>query len=170
MKFLYLFLLLFGFTVKNNVVSAHEYFFSFAEITFNQVNKQFEITIEASAHDVEDVMNESGIPIKELEDHYSDTSMIQKIEAFICQGFSIKNNQKNVILHLIGYEVKANGLVNFYFSSEKVDLAPALTFRYDWLMKTLPQQQNKITFKHNNTTKTMVFLPSKTTETIKLTL
>lgn len=170
MKITFLFLLLVGFTVKNNVVSAHEYFFSFAEITFNQVNKQFEITIEASAHDVEDVMNESGISIKELEDHYSDTSMIRKIEAFICQGFSIENDEKNVVLQLIGYEVKANGLVDFYFSSEKVDLAPALTFRYDWMMKIFPQQQNKITFNHNNSTETMVFLPSKTTETIKLTL
>ena len=168
MKIIFLFLLLFGFTVNNSLVAAHEYFFSFAEITYNQANKQFEVTIEASAHDVEDVMNEAGITIKELEDHYSDTSMIRKIETFICQGFAIKNNLENVRLKLIGYEVKANGLVDFYFTSEKVELASTLTFVYDWLMKTFPQQQNKITFIHNNKTQTMVFLPSKTTESITL--
>jgi len=168
MKIGFLFLLLFGFAVNNSFVAAHECFFSFAEITFNQANKQFEVSIEASAHDVEDVMNEYGIPIKELEDHYSDTSMIRKIESFICQGFAILNNQKNVQLKLIGYEVKANGLVDFYFTSEKIELATSLTFRYDWLMQSLPQQQNKITFSYNNKTQTMVFLPSKTTETITL--
>lgn len=168
MKITCLLLIIIGFVVKNNPVAAHEYFFSFAEISFNHSNKQFEITIEASAHDVEDVMNEIGIPIKELEDHYSDTSMIRKIETFICEGFAIQNDQKNVRLNLIGFEVKMNGLVDFYFTSEKVELANLLTFRYDWLMKTLPQQQNKITFTHNNKTKTMVFLPSKTTETITL--
>lgn len=168
MKITFFFLFLFGFIVNNSFVAAHEYFFSFAEITFNEANKQFEGTIEASAHDVEDVMNESGIQIKELEDHYSDTNMIRKIESFICQGFVIQNNQKNVRLKLIGYEVKANGLVDFYFTSEKIELATSLTFRYDWLMQTLPQQQNKITFSYNNKTQTMVFLPSKTTETITL--
>jgi hypothetical protein len=156
MKTLFVILLFAAVSFTGN---AHEYFFAFAEMEYNMASKSFEITLEGSAHDVEDVMNETGIPIKELEDHYTDKTMLAKIEAFINKGFTITSGGITPHLHLSGYEVKPTGLVYFYLASDQVGLTTEIDIQFDWLMDTLPQQQNKITLSHAHQQYTAVFLP-----------
>ena len=63
-----------------------------------------------------------------------------------CKGFQLKNNGNNIALNCVGYEVLPNGLTHFYFHSNNL---PALTFmevRFDLLMDTFPEQQNKLTY------------------------
>ena len=44
----------FLFIICNSFASmAHEYFFSFAEMEYNDVTRKFEITITATTHDIE---------------------------------------------------------------------------------------------------------------------
>lgn len=148
---------------------AHDYFFAFAELDYNSTEKCFEITLEGSAHDVEDVLNESGIPIKELEDHYTDQTMLAKIESFINTGFTLTSGTTTTNLKLIGMEVKTNGMVYFYLKSSPIELIDKkITVRFDWLMDALPQQQNKITLRYNNQKYTAVFLPTKRSEILEL--
>jgi len=146
---------------------SHEYFFAFAEMDYNKADRCFEITLEGSAHDVEDVMNETGIAIKELEDHYTDAVMLAKIEAFINNGFTLASGGKTTSLKLMGMEVKTNGMVYFYLRSEVIELTSKLDVRFDWLMDALPQQQNKITIRIGEQKYTAVFLPGKRTETLE---
>lgn len=164
MKSLLLFLLL----SLSSSTFAHEYFFAFVELDFNEEKKVFEATLTASAHDVEDVLNEVGIPIKELEDHYIDKEMIQKLESFILKHFEVNSNG-NVTFKLIGFEVNKQGLVNFYFSSTPTELpSKELTVKFDFLMDQLEQQQNKLTFLTKPEAKTIVFLQNSRTQTIVL--
>lgn len=148
-------------------LQAHEYFFAFAEVNYNATEKVFEITLEGSAHDVEDVLNETGIAIRELEDHYKDSTMLSKLEKFICAGLKIKTGRE-LKLHLQGYEVDTKGLVYFYLKSEPDENFRSVTFTFDWLMDALPQQQNKITLSIHSRKYTCVFLSAKRTETVEL--
>jgi hypothetical protein len=156
------------FTLLQFTLQAHEYFFAFAEVEYNTSKRCFEVTIEASAHDVEDVMNEVGISIQELEDHYSDSSMILRIQDFIHKGFQISSGDHSATLLLKGFEVSNTGMVSFYLESAPIDLGKEVVFRFDWLMDQLPQQQNKVTFKYNQQVFTSVFLPGKRSDTIPL--
>jgi len=158
-------LLLFTFFATSSF--AHEYFFAFAEMDYNKTDNSFEITLEGSAHDVEDVMNESGIPIKELEDHYTDQAMLARIEAFINKGYTISSGGKPAALKLQGMEVKTNGLVYFYLKSEPIELTKTIDITFNWLMDVLPQQQNKLTLRYNDQKYTAVFLPGKPFATIE---
>jgi hypothetical protein len=148
--------------------NAHEYFFAFAEMEYNAASRSMEITLEGSAHDIEDVLNETGIPVKELEDHYTDAEMLAKLERFINNGLQITSGGKTPHLSLKGYEVKPTGLVYFYLVSDQVELTETIDVRFDWLMDTLPKQQNKITLTHNHQHYTAVFLPHQRTSSIKL--
>lgn len=147
---------------------AHEYFFAFAEIDYNESTRSFEITLEGSAHDVEDVLNESGIAIKELEDHYKDAEMLSRIEGFIQKGFAIYSGTSSAVLRLEGMEVQPNGLVRFYIKSDPIAVGNSLTVQFDWLMDVLPKQQNKLTLSYRNEKYTAVFLPHERKSTIQL--
>ncbi|MFN5982152.1 MAG: DUF6702 family protein [Fluviicola sp.] len=164
MKSLLLFLLL----SLSSSTFAHEYFFAFVELDFNEEKKLFEATLTASAHDVEDVLNEVGISIKELEDHYTDKVMIEKLESFITKQFQVNSNG-NVAFKLIGFEVNKQGLVNFYLSSNTTEVpSKEITIKFDFLMDQLDQQQNKLTFITEPEAKTVVFLQNSRTQTIVL--
>lgn len=147
--------------------SAHEYFFAFAEVAYNSDKGAFEITIEASAHDTEDALNESGITIKELEDHYTDSVMLSRIEGFINEGFTLTTGGTTGKLTLEGMEVFPNGLVFFYLSSAPVALGESVDVQFDWLMDALPKQQNKITLEVRQQKYTAVFVENKRKSTIK---
>ncbi len=147
---------------------AHNYFFAFVELDFNENKNLFEATLTASAHDLEDVLNEVGIPVKELEDHYSDSVMSQKIESFILDHFTVYSNGK-VVFKLVGFEVNKQGLVNFYFTSTSCGIPEkTIEIRFDFLMDQLPEQQNKLTYLTDKEQKTTIFLQNKRTQIIQL--
>ena len=149
------------------VTQAHEYFFAFAEVEYNATAKCLEITVQGSAHDVEDVLNESGIPIKELEDHYTDSLMLLKLESFINKGLVFSSNGMATQLSLKGYEVKTNGMVYFYLASTEFTPVKSIDIQFDWLMNVLEQQQNKLTFNYLNHKYNAVFLPQQRRFTIQ---
>lgn len=161
-------LLLFSLIFISFSSSAHEYFFAFAEVNYNATESVIEATVISSAHETEDALNSMGIEIKELEDHYKDTVMIAKLEAFLNEGFSMSEKGTDIQFKLIGFEVDNRGMVNFYLKSEKVNPPTEYTVFFDLLMDQFPEQQNKVLFTHNNKTTTAVFLPGKRSEIIKL--
>jgi hypothetical protein len=149
------------------MANAHSYFFAFAEMEYNSSNRKYEVAIEASAHDVEDVLNAVGIPIKELEDHYHDSIMIQKLEQFILNGFDIQSSNQKVLFQLEAFDVQSSGMVVFYLSSTPMEWLAEFTVRFDWLMDQLPEQQNKLTIKYQHQLTTVAFLPSKRNNLIR---
>lgn len=160
--------LLLLFACFSTFAGAHEYFFAFAEVSYNDKDEVLEATIISSAHETEDALNLSGIEIKELEDHYNDTEMKAKLEKFVLSGFSMTQDSKLINFKLIGFEVDKRGMVNFYFKSEKASAPTPYSVTFDLLMDQFPDQQNKIVFTRDKKTTTAVFYVNKRTEIIKL--
>jgi hypothetical protein len=161
-------ILLISFISLSFGAAAHEYFFAFAEVNHNDKSGKLEATVISSAHETEDALNIIGITIKELEDHYNDSVMIQKLEAFINEGFSMQFGDVKAQFELIGYEVNTKGMVQFYLVSQFITLTDSYTASFDLLMDQFPDQQNKLLFNSGKKEQTAVFLPNKRSEIIKL--
>lgn len=147
--------------------NAHEYYFAFAEVEYNQSAKKLEISLEISAHDLEAEMKQSGISFeKHIEDQTKNADFKKQLEAHIAKGFTISTNNSPVPLKLIGFDVMPTGLLYAYFESEPFELVEPLSITFDLLMESFPDQQNKVTFIRNNNKQTAVFLPTKPTEVI----
>ena len=135
--------------------NAHEYYFAFAEVEYNQSDKKLEITLEISAHDLEAEMKKSGIRFeKHIEDQTKNADFKKQLESHITKGFSISANNSPIPLKLIGFDVLPTGLLYAYFESSPLELNQALSFKFDLLMESFPDQQNKITFIRNNNKQT----------------
>jgi|TARA_R110000737_G_scaffold223373_2_gene238379 hypothetical protein len=140
---------------------AHEYFFGFAELSYNSTDQVIEGTLMLSTHDLEEWFQIKKLPVKELEDHVSDEKLIQQMASTLFSEFKIKNNGTSLKLQLIGYEVLPNGMTNFYFHSNKTEKPQKLDFTFDLMMNELPKQQNKITYLDKQKSYTAVFVSTK---------
>lgn len=148
--------------------SAHEYFFAFAEVEYNVMQEQLEGTLIFSAHDLEDVLLKKGIISGKLDKIQHDSASIVAISNFLFSEFQFTNVQKKVSLIGLDFFLTRNGLIEFYFKSEKIKLEKEFELEFSNLMDEFPQQQNKITFIYNGNKQTASFLNDKRKQ--KLTL
>lgn len=146
------------FLLLTTIGRAHDYFFAFAEMEYNNKKEIFEVTLESAAHDVVHGLQNDAVSITDLSKHYNDSAMNVAIEVFINKHFSLSSGDQQVQFHLDGYEVLRNGLVLFYLSSDKIQPEADITCRFDWLMNEFPDQQNKLTLTIYNQKYTAVFL------------
>ncbi len=148
---------------------AHEYYFAFGEIEYNEATKKFEITLEMSAHDVESDLKRTGVTLdKHIEDQTQNKDFRKQLETYLLKGFSISNNNSPINLSLVGFDVLPNGQLYVYLESSQIELNKQLHFKFDLLMELFPNQQNKITLIYQKRKQTAVFLPTKPTEIITL--
>lgn len=154
------------FLLLTTVGRAHDYFFAFAEVEYNAEKGVFEITLESTAHDVVRALQSEDISITDLSKHYTDSTMNRAIETSVNKHLALSSGLQTTTLHLDGYEVMRNGLVLFYLSSDKIHPEKGITFRFDWLMQTFSEQQNKITLNINNQKYTAVFMNRQPVVTI----
>ncbi len=149
--------------------NAHEYYFAFGEVEYNESTKKLEISLEMSAHDAEFDMKKAGFVFdKHIEDQSKNPEFKKQLETYLVRGFKITNNDLALSLTLIGYDVSSNGQLYAYMESAPAVLDTKLTFCFNLLMESFPNQQNKITFIRNKQKQTAVFLPTKPTEVITL--
>lgn len=150
-------------------VQAHEYYFAFGEIEYNETTKKFEITLEMSAHDVESDLKRTGVTLdKHIEDQAQNKVFKKQLETYLLNGFSISSGHSPINLSLMGFDVLPNGQLYAYLESSQIELDKELHFKFDLLMELFPNQQNKITLIHQKRKQTAVFLPTKPTEIITL--
>lgn len=166
MKKLWLFCL---FSLALFSVQAHEYYFAFGEIEYNEATKRFEITLEMSAHDVEFDLKKTGVTLdKHIEDQIQNKEFKKQLEVYLLNGFSISSGSSPVNFSLMGFDVLPNGQLYAYLESAQIEPDKELRFKFDLLMDSFPNQQNKITLIHQKRKQTAVFLPTKPTEIITL--
>ena len=137
---------------------SHDYYFAFSEMEYNVKSRKFELTLIVSTHDIEHWLQNKGLDVKELEDIQTDTVMQNKIGSNLLDGFSVVMNTLNIDFRSSGYEVKTNGLTEFYFSSSEIDIKSPISVTFDLLMDEYEQQQNKLTFIYNSKKQTFPFL------------
>ncbi len=128
---------------------AHEYYFAFAEAQYNHTTKRIELSLSVSTHDIEHYLQDKGVKVKELEDFQSDTLMQKEFSIELLKGISFSINSSVIGYKLIGYQVNKNGLTDFFFQSEVIELSNEIKVRFDLLMNQYKEQQNKMTFIYN---------------------
>jgi hypothetical protein len=149
-------------------VVAHEYYFGFAEMQYNPVNKTLEATIVLTAHDLELVLEQKGIHLKNLELSEKDSLTISKVFSILGETFTVIVGNQKAIFKPLGFEVNRIGQINIYIFAENINLLNSIDITFSTLMDSFPLQQNKLTFIHENNSYTAVFLPNKKSEIIKL--
>lgn len=152
----------------SNFSFAHNYYFSFAEVEYNDFCGCFESSITVTTHDFEQVLRKKKLLNKNLESSLNDYQLKQKIESLINEGFQIKLDNKNVEFHLEGNEIGLNGLTTFYLSSKPIQLSNELHFSYSLLMNEFPEEQNKLTFIFRGEKTTLNFIANQISHSIIL--
>lgn len=136
---------------------AHEYYFGFAEVEYNDFSQQFEITLTLSAHDTEKVFKEQNIFNKALEQLSDDPKGQYNIVKYLSEHFQLISNSEPLSMELDGSEVMKNGVVNFYLHSSPTEFKENLECRFDLFMDVFPDQENKITLLHKGKSSTIAF-------------
>jgi len=165
MKFIFLFISSFLLSIS---AWSHSYYFGFAEIQYNEINRTLETTIVLSAHDLEDVLMKSKAIDKSLEFLINDSLANLEIEKFILNSFELAFDNQIADFHLLGYEISKTGMIQIYLLAENIVLKEKIDITFSTMMDVYEAQQNKLTFIQNNKKQTMVFLQNQKSSVIHL--
>lgn len=152
----------------SSFASAHNYYFGFAEMQYNELNRTLETTVVLSAHDLEDVLLRKGTISKSLEYLTSDEAALAAVAAEVLKDFHVKAGGKAVAFRALGFEITRNGMIQLYLLAENVAPAKTYDITFACLMEVFPEQQNKITFICQSQKYSAVFLPHQRSATIAI--
>ena len=148
---------------------AHEFYFAYAEIAYNELNARFEGTIIFTTHDLERTLEPKGTLIGKFEKLDEGSEELRLIENYINQHFQIiygcalDSNAVDALcmskFTLEGLATQLNGTIECYISSSVAALYNPVQFKFDALMEQFAAQQNKLTFTYRNQKETLSFLP-----------
>lgn len=147
---------------------SHDFYFSFAEVELDEFNGKIEVTLTATTHDIEKELRIEKSPIQQISGNENDSTFRSLLENKINSGLIIQLNGTQPTLKLEGIEVMLNGVTNLYLSGDLPETINQLDVYFGFLMKTFPDQQNKMTLVYRGKKKTFVFLPTMTKQTFKL--
>lgn len=159
---------------------AHKFYFAFAEVEYNEMNKTLEATIIASAHDVEFVLKEKDVISKSLDEAKKNKKEYYAINDFLNKNFCVHTSDSlssitldsalppQLEFDLDGFEVLLNGDVQFYLSAKIQNHVNQFYVKFDFLMDKFPDQQNKLTFRYRDKKFTYNFLTTTRKQLIKL--
>lgn len=154
--------------ISQSVAFGHDYFFAFSEVQYNHFRQKFEVTVVASAHDLDYMWRDSELNSDVISDLRVDSEEFRLVEEFVNEGFQLNSPKDRIKLRIIGIESLLNGVVNFYLESYEVPLPKELHVTFDLLMDEFPQQQNKMTLYIGEHTYTKAFLQNERKHTLKL--
>jgi hypothetical protein len=159
------FLMVFAFSVTS---FAHEFYFAYAELTYNELQKRFEGTIIFTTHDLERAIEPKGTLIGKFEKLDETSAELKLIEHYINEHFQINygcaldSNAADAICKsqftLEGIVTQLNGTIECYVSSTAGALYNPVQFKFDALMERNANQQNKLTFIYRDQKETLSFL------------
>lgn len=147
---------------------SHEFYFSYAEVELDELNGKIEVTIIATTHDIEKELRNENSPIQQISGNEKDSTFRSILENKINTDLTIQLNGTQTKLKLEGIEVMLNGVTNIYLSGELSGTLNQIEVYFGFLMKTFPDQQNKMTLVYRGKKKTFVFLPNMPKQTFKL--
>ena len=164
----------------SSISFAHNYYFAFAEVEYNEMNRSLEATIIASAHDVESVLRENDVISKSLDyakknkkEYYAINDFINKIfSVYVADSlsdFALDSSLPPQLEFVLdGFEVLLNGDIQFYLSTKIQNPINQFQIKFDLLMDKFPEQQNKLTFRFRNKKLTHNYLTTNRIQLIKL--
>lgn len=150
---------------------AHEFYFAYAEIAYNEMNQRFEGTLIFTTHDLERAIEPKGSLIGKFEKLDERSAELKLIEQYvnahfrITYGCAMDSNAVDAIclsqFTLDGMVTQLNGTIECYISCAAPVLYNPISFQFDALMEAFANQQNKLTFIYRNQKETFSFLPSE---------
>jgi len=175
------FVLVFILTLScNSKVLAHEFYFAYAELTYNELAKRFEGTIIFTTHDLEKALEPKGSLMGKLESSDESSPIRTILENYINQhlqityGCALDSNAIDAICKskfiLEGIVPHLNGTVECFISSPSTAFYPPLSAQFSALTEVFAGQQNKLTFIYRQEKQTLNFIPGKLIQNIPLKL
>ena len=166
-KSVYLLCVLFAFFSLE--LRAHDTYFAFAEVKYNDLNGTLEATLTLSTHDLDRILQEKEIIKGALSSIPMDSILVSSISVLVNSSFyfSLPDNQP-ILWEIEGIENTLTGTTNIYMSSAIEKVTDAFSVHFDIFMDRYPEQQNKMTFIYHENKTTRVFLNSQRTDTFKL--
>lgn len=154
---------------------AHKFYFAFAEVEYNENSSKLEATLTVTAHDFEEYMKKFGAIEGSLDSAFLDTARLKLIEKEINKHFAFRNDLKsdqptkmNSDFSIEGYHILMNGNLEIYMSCDVLKPEYVLSVNFDLLMNEFPDQQNKLTFIHKGSKKTLNFTSNNPIQLIDL--
>lgn len=167
LKVLFSLLIVFSLVPK---LYAHEFYFAYAEINYNEMNGRFEGTLIFSTHDLERAIEPKGTLIGKFEKLDETSAELKLIESYLNQHFQITygcaldSNAIDAIctskFTLEGIVTQLNGTIECYISASARAFYNPVQFKFTALMEQFPAQQNKLTFTYRDQKETLTFLRS----------
>ena len=154
----FLLVVLLGFS---SLARAHDYYFAFAEVDYNELTEEMHASVIASTHDLEYMLRSKGILSKDLASYAENKEVIHTIQTEIQKGFGFRFSGEQKTLEFEGMELLLTGNTQFYFSLKQVKSLERVSVKFDFMMDVFKEQQNKMTLIYRNSKTTFVFLTSQ---------
>jgi hypothetical protein len=141
-------------------LKAHEYYFAFAEVEYNEKTSRIEATLIVTAHDFELYLIKRKIINTSIEKVLLDSSQVLGLMTEINNHFKIDYDTSNKLLQidsngfsfnaetfeLDGYNLRLDGNLELYLSKNMDKNPKKLIFTFNLMMNEFLGQQNKLTF------------------------
>jgi len=137
--------------------AAHTYFFGVSELNLSKTSKQIEVIHQFTAHDIENSITE----LKQIHFSAEHPKYDQYIQNYFEKHFSLEQNNKKVLLHWIGFEIKRGQLFAYQESSNKNFLGH-LMVKNTILVDTYTKQINIVNYQDLTLAPTVKFRGSLT--------
>jgi len=149
-------------------LSAHPFYFSYAEIEYNEFCNCFEGFISLSSHDFEELLNEEKNIKTNISKAMNDSLLKKEISEILNSGLSFSAGRQEIRIQLEGYESEMNGLTRFYFKTQPFKNSQEIIVEFDLFMEKYKEQQNKLTIIQRDNKETFDFLIQEKTKLIKI--
>lgn len=172
----------------SNRAHAHEFYFAYAEIAYNELSNRFEGTLIFTTHDLERALAPNGSLIGKLENSDESSPIRAQLEKYINQhlnisyGCALDSNafdafcQTDFILE--GIAPQLNGTIECFVSAPArlvyipthfgLPYLTTLQVQFDALFEAFSGQQNKLTLIYRNQKETLNYIPGKNIQSIPL--
>jgi len=146
--------------VSSSYARAHEFYFSYAEIEWNDFEERFEGTLIFTQHDIEKALS------IDLSSEHLSASDSTKLLDYVNQHLRINAHSWSYF----GHESKLTGEFYLYLQSDKGELntKTSINTHYDLLMDVFSDQQNKLMIVFRGKKYHAVYMAHDRSESIEL--
>ncbi len=145
---------------------AHDFYFAFAEVAYDEITEQLQVTVIATTHDIEKSLLINGNKAILSAENTGDSLLIALLSNVLNNGLQFSSGDKRSDLKLEGFEPQLNGTTLFYLSCPFKNEGD-ISISFSLLMDVFPEQQNKITWIYRGSKETYVFLPTMRSQIIR---
>jgi ABC-type proline/glycine betaine transport system ATPase subunit len=156
------------FLLTTTLLSAHAYYFAFAELEYNELSSTFEGTIIVTTHDFEEAVKQKQAQTILLSKAAHDSSTFKILNTQLLDEFYIEYLGQKVNFNIIDFQLNNRGLTEIFVNSKPCKITSEFLVNFSLLMNQFNEQENKLTFIFRGKKETFSFTPLQLNRNIKL--